>query len=56
MFRSIALASIIAMSGGSAAIAQEVAPAAPEIQQIEGIIAVVKDDPNSFTDVRQRAR
>jgi peptidyl-prolyl cis-trans isomerase SurA len=37
--------------------AQEAAaPAAPQAQQIEGVIAVVNDDPISFTDVRQRAQ
>lgn len=30
--------------------------AAPQYQQIEGIVAVVNDDPISFSDVRQRAR
>ena len=32
------------------------APTAPQAQQIEGVIAVVNDDPISFTDVRQRAQ
>ena len=59
MFRSFALASLMAISGclvanGQAATATP--PTAPEVQQIEGIVAVVNDDPISFTDVRQRAR
>jgi len=56
MIRTIALASLMAISGTMFACAQEVAPAEPEAQQIEGIIAVVNDEPISFTDVRQRAR
>ncbi|MHA7901021.1 MAG: peptidylprolyl isomerase [Henriciella sp.] len=56
MFRSFALASLMAISGSLTLSAQELAPAAPEAQQIEGIVAVVNDDPISFTDVRQRAR
>ncbi|MEL7112269.1 MAG: SurA N-terminal domain-containing protein [Pseudomonadota bacterium] len=59
MFRSVALASLMAISGCMTISAQEVAPAAPtapEAQQIEGIVAVVNDDPISFTDVRQRAQ
>ncbi|MEP1142887.1 MAG: SurA N-terminal domain-containing protein [Henriciella sp.] len=59
MFRSVALASLMAISGVITASAQEAVPAvpaAPEILQIEGIVAVVNDDPISFTDVRQRAR
>lgn len=59
MFRSVALASLMAISGYMTISAQEVAPAAPtapEAQQIEGIVAVVNDDPISFTDVRQRAQ
>ena len=56
MLRSITLASIMALTGAATATAQEVAPAVPEVQQIEGIVAVVNDDPISFTDVRQRAR
>jgi peptidyl-prolyl cis-trans isomerase SurA len=36
--------------------AQGVPQAAPETLQIEGVVAVVNDDPISFTDVRQRAR
>lgn len=56
MIRSIALASLMAMSGACAAYSQADLPAAPTPQQIEGIIAVVNDDPISFTDVRQRAQ
>src|SRR6056297_243612 len=56
MLRSITVASLIAMSGYLPSVAQELAPAAPEVQQIEGIIAVVNDEPISFTDVRQRAQ
>lgn len=56
MLRSITLASIMALSSTACASAQEVAPAAPEVQQIEGVVAVVNDDPISFTDVRQRAQ
>lgn len=44
----------------SAAAAQETAPstqpATPDIQQIEGIAAIVNDHPISYSDVRQRAR
>lgn len=36
------------------ALAQDAAPAA--VQQVEGIVAVVNDEPITFTDVRQRAR
>lgn len=54
MFRHLAVsATTLAIILGSAN-AQE--QAAPEVQQIEGIIAVVNDDPISFSDVRQRAR
>jgi peptidyl-prolyl cis-trans isomerase SurA len=54
MFRRLAVsASVLAVCLGGA-IAQD-APE-PETQQIEGIIAVVNDDPISFSDVRQRAR
>lgn len=56
MIRSVALASLMAFSGALAANCQTAPAAAPEAQQIEGIIAVVNDDPISFTDVRQRAR
>lgn len=56
MFRSVALASLMAITGCITATAQDAAPAAPEVLQIEGIVAVVNDDPISFTDVRQRAR
>lgn len=53
MFRTLAVSSLMAFSTLSLAHAQE---AAPEAQQIEGVIAVVNDDPISFTDVRQRAQ
>lgn len=56
MLRSITLASIIALCASATVSAQDAAPAAPEVQQIEGVVAVVNDDPISFTDVRQRAR
>ena len=56
MIRSIALASLMALSGACVAHSQTNLPAAPTPQQIEGIIAVVNDDPISFTDVRQRAQ
>ena len=57
MLRTFALASIVALTGvSSCASAQDAAPAQPEVLQIEGIVAVVNDDPISFTDVRQRAR
>ncbi|MEL6858400.1 MAG: SurA N-terminal domain-containing protein [Pseudomonadota bacterium] len=59
MFRSFALASLMAISGCMIANGQSevaTAPTAPQVQQIEGIVAVVNDDPISFTDVRQRAR
>ena len=53
MFRSIALATLMGFTACGYASAQD---AAPETLQIEGIVAVVNDDPISFTDVRQRAR
>jgi peptidyl-prolyl cis-trans isomerase SurA len=56
MIRSIALATLMAFAGSGQVFAQDAAPTAPEALQIEGIIAVVNDDPISFTDVRQRAR
>lgn len=56
MIRSIALAALMALSGACVAHSQTNLPAAPTPQQIEGIIAVVNDDPISFTDVRQRAQ
>nr|WP_070959557.1 SurA N-terminal domain-containing protein [Hyphomonas sp. Mor2] len=56
MFRSLALASMMAFAACGHTHAQDTAPAAPEALQIEGIVAVVNDDPISFTDVRQRAR
>lgn len=56
MIRSIVLTSFMVLMGTSAMHAQTAPPAAPASQQIEGIIAVVNDDPISFTDVRQRAQ
>ena len=58
MIRSLAFTSLLAITACmiTPAHAQQAAPAAPEAQQIEGIIAVVNDDPISFTDVRQRAQ
>lgn len=56
MIRSLAFTSLLAITACMTSHAQEAAPAAPEAQQIEGIIAVVNDDPISFTDVRQRAQ
>lgn len=57
MIRSLAFTSLLAISACMASHAQEAAaPAAPQAQQIEGVIAVVNDDPISFTDVRQRAQ
>ncbi len=56
MIRSIALTAIVFLAGAWTMHAQTAPPAAPASQQIEGIIAVVNDDPISFTDVRQRAQ
>ena len=56
MLRSFALASLMAIAACGEGFAQNAAPTTPEAQQIEGIVAVVNDDPISFTDVRQRAR
>ncbi len=56
MLRIFALASIMALTGMSYACAQDAATTEPETLQIEGVVAVVNDDPISFTDVRQRAR
>ena len=56
MVRSLALASIMALSAVGAAHGQTALSTPPSAEQIEGIIAVVNDDPISFTDVRQRAR
>ena len=56
MIRSIALTSLMALAGACTMQAQTAPPEAPASQQIEGIIAVVNDDPISFTDVRQRAQ
>ncbi len=53
MFRSFVVATSL-LSVGIIASAQEATP--PLAEQIEGIVAVVNDDPISFTDVRQRAR
>ena len=54
MLRTLALTSLMAIAGCSIAHAQDAA--APQVLQIEGVVAVVNDDPISFTDVRQRAR
>lgn len=56
MIRSFALASVMALCSACTAFGQTELPTAPTPQQIEGIIAVVNDDPISFTDVRQRAQ
>ena len=56
MIRSFALASAMALCSACTAFGQTEFPTAPTPQQIEGIIAVVNDDPISFTDVRQRAK
>ena len=56
MIRSLAFTSLLAITACMTSQAQTAAPTAPEAQQIEGIIAVVNDDPISFTDVRQRAQ
>ncbi|MEM6554761.1 MAG: SurA N-terminal domain-containing protein [Pseudomonadota bacterium] len=56
MIRSFALASAMALCSACTAFGQTELPTAPTPQQIEGIIAVVNDDPISFTDVRQRAQ
>ena len=54
MLRTLALTSLMAIAGCTIAHAQDAA--APQVLQIEGVVAVVNDDPISFTDVRQRAR
>lgn len=56
MIRSIALATVMSLAGYGQVQAQGATPAAPATQQIEGVVAIVNDDPISFTDVRQRAR
>ena len=56
MFRTLALTSFMALAACTTSTAQTAAPADDGAQQIEGIIAIVNDDPISFTDVRQRAR
>lgn len=56
MLRSITLASLMTFAACAHTHAQGATQAAPEALQIEGIVAVVNDDPISFTDVRQRAR
>jgi len=56
MFRSIALASLMTFVACAQTHAQDTTQTAPETRQIEGVVAVVNDDPISFTDVRQRAR
>lgn len=54
MLRNLIVATTL-LTGLPFAAAQS-APERPASQQIEGIVAVVNDDPISFTDVRQRAR
>ena len=56
MFRAIALATMMAVSTACVAQGQTELSTPPSAQQIEGVIAVVNDDPISFTDVRQRAQ
>lgn len=56
MLRSFALASLMTFAACGHGLAQDAAQTAPETLQIEGVVAVVNDDPISFTDVRQRAR
>lgn len=56
MLRSIMLSSFAALCMSAGALAQDASPPTPSVQQIEGIVAVVNDDPISFTDVRQRAQ
>lgn len=56
MLRSIALASLMTFVACAPTHAQDTTQTAPETRQIEGVVAVVNDDPISFTDVRQRAR
>ena len=56
MFRTLALSSMMAISTFALAQAQDASASDPGVQQIEGIVAVVNDDPISFTDVRQRAQ
>ncbi len=56
MFRAIALATMMAVSTACLAQGQTELSTPPSAQQIEGVIAVVNDDPISFTDVRQRAQ
>ncbi|GAB5457632.1 MAG: peptidylprolyl isomerase [Henriciella sp.] len=53
MFRRI-LTAFVALTASATCLAQEATQ--PQIEQIEGIVAIVNDDPISFTDVRQRAR
>lgn len=56
MLRSIMLSAFAALCLSAGALAQGNPPPASNVQQIEGIVAVVNDDPISFTDVRQRAQ
>ncbi len=56
MLRTLAMSSVMALSTFALAHGQEAPAADPVAQQIEGVIAVVNDDPISFTDVRQRAQ
>lgn len=53
MLRTLLLSSLTALAVSSSAFAQE---PTSNVQQIEGVVAVVNDDPISFTDVRQRAQ
>lgn len=56
MFRIFALGVLVTALGVAPAQGQLAQNTEPTVQEIEGIIAVVNDDPISFTDVRQRAR
>ncbi len=56
MLRTLAMSSVMALSTFALAHGQEAPAGDPVAQQIEGVIAVVNDDPISFTDVRQRAQ
>ena len=58
MLKALMLAMAISVAGVSSVSAQTLPalPTTPSAQQIEGIVAIVNDDPISFTDVRQRAR
>lgn len=56
MLRTLAMSSVMALSTFALAHGQDAPEAESTVQQIEGVIAVVNDDPISFTDVRQRAQ